>query len=461
MKRPLHISKLIGALTLLSTNVIANEKPNIIFILCDDGGYADFGFQGSKQFRTPNLDILAQSGVILDQLYVTDAGMYQQRFGIEENNVPGYMSENGLTGSDMGVPTNIPFISDHLKKQGYQCAVFGKWHLGGDDEYHPFKRGFDHFVGFRDGARSFYAYNDLTKLTQNEPMKRLEYGFENYKEPTKYLTDLLADETCNYIDKHSDKPMFIYLAFNAVHSPLEIDPEAIKQFPNLKGKRQKLAAMAWSMDQACGRIFAKLKKKGIDENTIIVFTNDNGGPNGTNTSNYPLSGMKGTFLEGGIRVPGIISYPKVIKANTRYPYPISFFDFLPTFTTLAGCPPLKEGSTDGVNILPYITGQKSDRPHQTLFWKCEVRGVVRDGDWKFMRFPDRPAELYDISKDQGEQNNLASQHPELMSKYYKMLFNWEMTLDRPRWMLQRKYEQRVLEQFYEQKEYRHPQEQKF
>ncbi|MFR9605340.1 MAG: sulfatase/phosphatase domain-containing protein, partial [Rikenellaceae bacterium] len=173
----------------------------------------------------------------------------------------------------------------------------------------------------------------------------------------------------------------------------------------------------------------------------------------------PLSGMKATFLEGGIRVPGIISYPGVIEANTRYSQPISFLDFFPTFTNLAGCQPTTNKDLDGVDILPFITGTNTNRPHQTLFWKCENRGALRDGDMKFMRFPDRPAELYDLSKDVGEHNNLASSHPELIKRYYKMLFDWEMTLDRPRWMLERKYEKRVIKEYYDREDYRYPKEQ--
>ena len=167
-----------------------------------------------------------------------------------------------------------------------------------------------------------------------------------------------------------------------------------------------------------------------------MFTNDNGGSNGTETSNYPLSGMKATFLEGGIRVPAIISYPGIIKKGSHYDKPTSFLDFLPTFINLAGYDKEIANPLDGVDIIPYLTGKNNGR------------------------FPDRPAELYNISKDEGEQNNLAEKHPELIRKYYKMLSDWEMTLDRPMWMLERKYEKRVLEQFYEQEEYRHPKEYK-
>ena len=448
------------------------EKPNIIFILSDDAGYADFGFQGSHQFSTPNLDKLSKLGVIFNQAYTTDAvsgpsraglmtGRYQQRFGIEENNVSGLMSTNGkCTKADMGVNLKERFISDYLSEVGYKCAIFGKWHLGSEDQYHPFKRGFDEFVGFRSGGRSFYPIAPK-KLEGDNFDKKLEYGFENYKEPKSYLTDVLGNEACKFIQANKNNSFFVYLAFNAVHSPLEIDPKDESKFATIKDpKRRKLAAMALSMDRAIGRVYDTLVKNGLEKNTILVFSNDNGGPHVTNTSNYPLRGMKATFLEGGIRVPAFMVYPGVIKENSRYAYPISFMDFLPTFANVAGAQLSSENPVDGVNLLPYLLGQNKERPHQTLYWKCEGRGVVRDGDMKFMRFPDRPAELYDISKDVTEKNNLAAQHPDLIKKYYEMLSDWEMTLSRPVWMLQRKYEKRILQEYYENEQYNNPIEQK-
>ncbi len=430
-----------------TANAIASEQPNIIFILSDDGGYADWGFQGSTQFKTPNLDKMAKQGMIFDQIYTTDAvsgpsraglmtGRYQQRFGIEENNVPRLMSENGRqTMHDMGVPLDEKFISDYLSEAGYKCAIFGKWHLGTEDQYHPLNRGYDTFIGFRSGARSYHAYKP-EQVAGDKYDNKLEYGFGEYREPECYMTDLLSDAACKYVTENKENPFFIYLSFNAVHAPLDIDPKDKDVFSNIKDpKRKKLAAMALSMDRGVGRLWETLKKEGLDKNTIIVFSNDNGGPNGTNTSNYPLSGMKATFLEGGIRVPGFIIYPGEVKRGTRYSYPVSFLDFLPTFANAAGAEIAEDAALDGVDLLPYLTGKNKERPHQTLYWKCENRGVVRDGDWKFMRFPDRPAELYDISKDEGEHNNLAAQHPELIKKYYTMLFDWEMTLERPRWML--------------------------
>lgn len=427
-----------------------SSQPNIILIFADDAGYADFGFQGSKEMKTPHLDKLAKSGVIFDQGYVSDAtcgpsraglitGKYQQRFGYEEINVPGYMSKNsGLLGDDMGLPLDQNTMADYLKSKGYATAVYGKWHLGDADRYHPLKRGFDEFYGFRGGDRSYFEYKDTSRVHHD---KRMERGFGKFEEPKGYATDVFAQETISFIERNQDQPFFIYLAFNAVHTPMEATEKDLQQFPNLTGKRQELAAMTLAMDRACGKIFKTLKSLELDENTIIVFTNDNGGPTDKNASiNKPLSGTKSNHLEGGIRVPFVMSWPNGLKKNTTYNYPISTLDLLPTFYAAAGGDMKDLDDHDGVNLLPYLRGENQGRPHEYMYWKKETRAVIREGDWKLIRMPDRPAELYDLSKDIAEHNNLSLEHPERVKSMFKKLFEWELTLERPLWLLDRKYE---------------------
>lgn len=431
--------------------VQSQSKPNIVFILSDDAGYADFGFQGSKEFKTPHLDKLAKQSVKFTQAYVSAAvcgpsraglltGMYQQRFGIEENNVPGYMSHSSkLIGDEMGLPLHLKTIADYLKPLGYKSQILGKWHLGNADRYHPLKRGFDEFYGFRGGARSYYEFNEEDKIKRLAD--RLERGFGNFKESEEYLTDALANEAISFIEKNKNQPFFVYLSFNAVHTPMEARKDDLEKFPNLKGKRKTLAAMTLGLDRACGRVLDKIKELGLDENTIIVFTNDNGGPTDTNASvNDPLSGTKANHLEGGIRVPFLMSWPKNIKVNKTYNYPISTLDLLPTFVAAAGGDIQKIKGLDGVDLLPYIKGEKNERPHELLYWKKENRGAVRFNDWKLIRFPDRPAELYNLNEDISEINNLAAIYPDKVKSLYKKLFNWELTLERPLWELKRLYE---------------------
>ncbi|ADV47767.1 N-acetylgalactosamine-6-sulfatase [Cellulophaga algicola DSM 14237] len=433
----------------------AQEKPNIIFLFSDDAGFADFGFQGSTEMKTPNLDKLANSGVKFTQGYVTDAtcgpsraglitGKYQQRFGYEEINVPGYMSENSkFLADDMGLPLDQLTIGDYLKKLGYNTAMYGKWHLGNADRFHPMNRGFDEFYGFRGGARSYFGYDVASSAHHDTKMER---GFGNFEEPQEYVTDALADEAISFIEKNKKNPFFIYLAFNAVHTPMEATKEDLNQFPNLTGKRKELAAMTLALDRACGRVLDKLKQLGLDKNTIIVFSNDNGGPTDKNASlNLPLSGTKSNHLEGGIRVPFLMSWPKHIQPKTTYTFPISTMDLLPTFYAAGGGNTKDLQEIDGINLMPYISGEIKERPHQTLFWKKEVRLAFREGDWKLIRFADRPAELYDLSKDITEQDDLAATNPERVKSMFKKMFEWESTLERPLWMLKRSFENYDIE----------------
>lgn len=432
------------------------KKTNIIFLFSDDAGYHDFGFQGSKTFATPNLDKLASEGVRFHQAYTTAAvcgpsraglltGKYQQRFGIEENNVPGYMSPSSkLLGDEMGLPLDEKTMADYLGKLGYTSIVLGKWHLGNAEKYHPLHRGFDEFYGFRGGARSFWALTQAQAA--DRPENRLEKGYENFEEPNGYLTDAIGDEACDFIERHKNKPFFMYVSFNAVHTPLQATKEdlALVQNLGLTPKRTLLAAMNIAMDRACGSILDKIKELGLEDNTLVVFANDNGGPDGPETCNYPLSGCKSNHLEGGIRVPCVMKWPNVIKPGTEYEPSVSMLDMLPTFVNVAGGNASKIAGLDGVDLLPYVTGKVKSDPHKTLFWKKENRGVVRQGDWKMLRYPDRPAELYNIKKDITERNNLAYKHPEKVREMFTLLFNWESELERPLWQLKRVYETNAM-----------------
>lgn len=430
------------------------SRPNIILILADDAGYADFGFQGSQEFHTPHLDRLAASGIRCEQAYVTAAvcgpsraglltGRYQQRFGFEENNVPGYMSAAGTMGDDMGLPLDQQTIADYLQEIGYRTALIGKWHQGNADRFHPTKRGFDTFYGFRGGARSYHPYGPGNPAPSAE--RRLEQGMGIYAEADTYLTDALAAAAVDFVQRHQDQPFFLMLSFNAVHTPMMALEGDMAHFPELRGKRRKLAAMALAMDRACGQLIDTLEGLGIRDQTLIIFTNDNGGPSDTNASkNDPLSGTKANHLEGGIRVPFLISWPDALPARQRYAYPISTLDILPTIWAATEADSPAPDSVDGTNLLPFLSGEQKERPHQTLYWKKETRAAIRDGDWKLLRFPDRPAELYYVSADISETHNLALQNPEKVAALYQQLFAWELTLERARWQLLRKYEGKAM-----------------
>ncbi len=438
------------------------QKKNVILLFADDAGYHDFGFHGSQTFKTPNLDKLASEGVVFKQAYTTAAvcgpsraglltGMYQQRFGFEENNVPGYMSESSkLMGDEMGLPAHLKTIADYLKPLGHQSIILGKWHMGNADRYHPLSRGFDEFYGFRGGARSFWPLTEQQAVER--PENRMERGFAKYEEPDEYLTDALANEACDFIDRNNENPFFMYVSFNAVHTPLHAKDQDLMLVKGLDGKRRLLAAMTMAMDRACGMILDKLREHGLEENTLVVFSNDNGGPAGSMTSNYPLSGCKSNNLEGGIRVPFIMKLPGEIKAGSTFEDPVSMLDLLPTFVNAAGGKASEIEGLDGVDLIPYVTGENRSAPHDVLFWKKENRGIVRRGDWKMLRFPDRPAELYNITKDETESNNLAYKHPDKVREMFKVLWHWESQLERPLFMLERVYEVNAMKRMDQRRE---------
>jgi len=459
MIRHLLLTFVIFVAVTSSKCVYAEEKatqPNIVVLFSDDAGYADFGFHGSHEMLTPRLDALARNGVRFKQAYVTDAtcgpsraglltGRYQQRFGFEENNVPGYMSKNSAADDvDMGIPLSIPTMGNYLQTLGYATAFYGKWHVGGADKFHPTNRGFDEFYGFRGGARSYFAYSKDAPTN----LDWMERNLSNYQEHEGYLTDVLADETINFIERKAKakQPFFAFVSFNAVHTPMDAKPEDLALFPDLKGNRKTLAAMTYAMDRASGRIIDKLKALNIDQNTLVIFTNDNGGPTDRNaSSNAPLSGSKSNHFEGGIRVPFVMKWPQKIAKNSTYQYPISTLDLLPTLYRAANGNEQELTDIDGVDLMPYLQGNNTGRPHDILYWKKDVRGTIRMGDWKMMRFPDRPAQLYHIPSDLHESNDLAAKNPEIVKKMFKKLFEWESTLERPRWLLQRKFENYDIE----------------
>lgn len=434
-----------------NNNRTDGRKPNIVLLFADDAGYHDFGFHGSKVMKTPHLDRLAQDGMTFTQAYVSDptcgpsragllTGRYQHRFGFEENNVPNYMSASSkFLGADMGIPLTEKTMGDRMKALGYKTAIFGKWHVGGADRFHPTKRGFDEFYGFRGGRRSYFKRP--IEGTIQEDLEYMERGFGELAETDTYLTDALGNAAVEFIEDNQDQPFLIYLSFNAPHTPMDATPEDLAQFPNLEGTRKINAAMTLAMDRASGNVLDKLDELGLSENTLVIFTNDNGGPTDQNAgNNYPFSGTKSNHLEGGIRVPFIAKWPGIIPESSQYEFPVSTLDLLPTFVAAGGGNVDELENVDGVDLIPHITGQDDTRPHQTLYWKKDARASVRDGDWKLIRFPDRPAELYDLSRDITEQISLADKHPGKVRELYKKIYDWEKTLAQPMWQLDRKWE---------------------
>ena len=332
----------------------ASAKPNILLIVGDDMGYADVGFHGCKDIPTPNLDALAASGVRFTSGYVTGpycsptragllTGRYQTRFGHEFN--PG--------GQDTGLPLTETTLADRLKAAGYATGLVGKWHLGAEAAMHPQKRGFDEFFGFLGGAHSYFKAGGILRGT--EPVSEMDY-----------TTDAFGREAVAFIERHKGEPWFLYLAFNAVHTPMDATEDRLARFPNIADKqRRTYSAMMLAMDEVVGRVRRKLSEVGLERNTLVTFISDNGGPampgvtvNGSR--NDPLRGSKRTTLEGGIRVPFIISWPGHVKPGV-FGSPAVQLDLHATALAAAGVAAKPEWKLDGVNLLPFLSGEKAGR----------------------------------------------------------------------------------------------------
>lgn len=439
--------------TPIVTSAKVISKPNIIVILSDDAGYKDFGFTGSKEFKTPNLDKLATQGTVFTNAYVASSvcgpsraglltGKYPQRYGFLHNNVPGCVDKKaGLYGRNMGLPLNQKTIADYLKSAGYTSMIVGKWHQGHAMRFHPLNRGFDEFYGFLGGARNYFA---TQKVSEEH---RLWHNMDTLPEPETYLTDLFAEKSCDFIKSNRRKPFFLFLSFNAVHSPYQAKERDIKKFSQISKQRRTLAAMTWSMDEAIGKVLSQVKKSGIEENTIIIFLNDNGGVSYYGADNSPFSGCKSTYLEGGIRVPFIIKWPKKLASNSTYKYPITLMDILPTMLSAAGVN-YKSELFDGVDILPYLTSENYEKPHKTLYWKGDGPfSAMREDNWKLIKMPDRLPELYNLDNDSSEINNLANDYPEITKRLLKKLYDWEFKMAQPRWQLKKMYEKYAIKRF--------------
>lgn len=405
------------------------RRPNIVILLADDLGYADVGFHGCKDIPTPNIDKLAKSGVRFTSGYVSGpycsptragllTGRYQTRFGHEFN--PG--------GAKQGLPLDQTTIAQRFRALGYATALIGKWHLGGDAKMHPTERGFQEYFGFLGGAHSYFPGKGKDILRGNTPVEEKEY-----------LTDALGREACAFIDKNAKEPFFLYLAFNAVHTPMEATQKYLDRFPNLKaGQRKTYCAMMSAMDDAIGKVLDKLREKGLEEDTIIFFFSDNGGPTMVGTTingsiNFPLRGSKRQLLEGGVRVPFLMAWKGRLPAGKTYDQPIIQLDILPTALTAAGAEIKSDWKLDGVDLMPFLEGKKNEPPHEALFWRFGDQMAMRKGDMKMVRYDSTGIHLYNLKDDIGESKDLAAGQPELLRAMQSAWGEWDKGNVAPLW----------------------------
>jgi arylsulfatase A-like enzyme len=410
----------------------AEKQPNIVFFLVDDLGYADCGFNGGKEIRTPVIDRLAASGTVIESHYVQPVcsptraalltGRYPTHTGVYTIVSPG---------ASWGLPLGERTLAEALRSAGYRTALTGKWHLGEFEKaYQPNARGFDHQYGHFFGMLDYFTHERMNKLDwfrNGEALK--EEG---------YTTHLIATEACRLIETGDKaKPLFLYVPFNGVHSPFQVPDEYVKPYAHLQGNRQKLAGMLAAVDEAIGRIEASLRQAGMLEETLIVFSSDNGGPHPGN--NTPLRDFKGSIFEGGVRAAAFATWPGRVPSGARVREPMHMVDWYPTLLGIAGASTEQKLPIDGRDVWPMLT-KGAPSPHDAILsvsTQGPKRAAVRMGDWKLLVSGDvgtdgdegntagkarrrgqravgkyEPVALYNIVDDPSESKNLATQEPD-------------------------------------------------
>jgi len=459
--------KLLVGLLLASLAFAQPRQPNIVVIVADDLGYGELSIQGNAEIPTPHIDSIAGGGVRFTNGYVTApncspsragllTGRYGTRFGHEFNPIGA-----GNVEPNAGLPLTETLFPQLLHDVGYATSLVGKWHLGGTAPYHPQRRGFDDFYGFtheghyfvpppwegvttmlrrrslpggEEGRKQFGSVVYSTHMGHDEPPYDADNPIVRNSQPVAeetYLTDAITREAIGRIDAYQERPFFLMVAYNAVHSPLQGADADMQRFAHIGDIHRRIfAAMLANLDDGVGEILAAIHDRGLDDDTLVIFISDNGGPTRELTSsNLPLRGGKGDVYEGGLRVPFMMKWPGKLPAGQVENRPVMSLDIAATALALAGAEPRKP--LDGVNLMPYLADGAAGRPHEEFFWRQGPRIAVRVGDWKLLRNDRRNAdawELYNLSDDLAETNNLFGQIPERGAALREALerFNGEM-----------------------------------
>lgn len=447
-----RIQLIVGTLTFLCAGVLrasAETKPNILVIVADDLGYADIGIHGGKDVSTPNIDALAASGVRCTSGYVPAPYCSPSRAGFLTGRSPSRFGHefNPHVGDEttLGLPLNERTIADNLRGAGYATGLIGKWHQGYSPAHHPQSRGFDDYFGFIVGGHNYLLHKDAEAKFGSAHSHDMIYRSRELLKLEGYTTDLFTDEALGFMDRHADKPWFLYLAYNAVHTPLEVLEKYGARVPAsiTDPERRGYLSLLIGLDDAIGRITARLRETGRDKNTLIFFFSDNGGAGrkpflAYNTGiNAPLRGDKGQTLEGGIRVPFFVSWPGKLPAGKTYDPLVSTLDIMPTACAVAGAK--ADADLDGVNLLPHLTGEAAAAPHDALYWRFGPQKAIRKGNWKLVDARDFEAktqsgwQLYNLSKDIGEKNDLAAANPQLVAELSAAWATWNARNIAPLW----------------------------
>jgi arylsulfatase A-like enzyme len=401
----------LALLAILPATALAADKPNIILLIADDLGRNDVGFMGGRDIKTPHLDALAASGAILNHFYVQPVctptraalltGRYPMRHGLQVGVIRPWHTH--------GLPLDERTLPQALKEAGYTTSMSGKWHLGSADKsFFPTSRGFDHHLGHLFGAIDYFTHIRDGKLDwyrDGEPLKQ-----------DGYATHLIAADAANTIrHQPKDKPLFLYVAFNAVHAPHQVPDKYTEPYKHLRGVRRTYAGMLAAMDEGVGQITAAIDGTGRRDNTLFIFASDNGGPQpGRVTDNGPLRAGKGTLYDGGVRVCAFAAWQGRIKPNTTIDHPLHIADWYPTLLNLTGAPLQQKLPLDGKDIWPVLT-QGAPSPHEDILIHAEpTRGALRAGDWKLVITRDN-VELFNLAADPSEKTNLADKEPDRLA----------------------------------------------
>jgi arylsulfatase A-like enzyme len=463
----------------------SQRPPNIIVILADDLGINDVTTHGggyaAQGAPTPHIDSIARDGVRFDRGYAGAAvctvsraalmtGRYPWRFGVEFTPVPGAMGRvaGKLYGdsdplhppvidekiaartksfNDLGMPASEQTLAELLKARGYHNIHIGKWHLGSTAEMRPNNQGFDESLFMESGlylpvndarvVNSKQDFDPIDKFLWSNMRFGVSYNAGKWFEPSKYLTDYFTDEAVTAIKRNKNQPFFLYLAHWGVHTPLQASKADYDALPHISDHRRRVyAAMVRSVDRSVGRVLQTLREEGLDDNTIVVFTSDNGAPGyiGLPELNKPYRGWKLTQFEGGVRVPYVAKWPGRIVAGTQYPQPVSHIDLLPTLAAAAGASVPKDRVIDGVNLLPFLGKDARTQPQRPLFWRDGPLRSVQEQGWKLI-VSERPKKdwLFNLNQDPTEQVNLAAQQPQKMAQLKTLLQAHHAGMPPPLW----------------------------
>ena len=461
------------------------RPPNVVVIMADDLGFNDVSTFGggltAQGVPTPNIDAISQAGVRFDQGYASAAvcspsraalltGRYASRFGFEFTPTPGAMAKvapmlelggtrlrevithpevtNRIASfNELGVPASEITLAELLKARGYHTVHLGKWHLGGTPEMRPNNQGFDESLYMESGlylpeddpnvVNAKIGFDPIDAFLWPNMRFAVSYNAGRWFEPRNYLTDYLTDEAVTAIQQNRHQPFFIYLAHWGVHTPMQAAKVDYDALSNITDHTERVhAAMVRAIDRSVGKVLQALRDEGLEDNTIVIFTSDNGGPGyvGLPQLNKPFRGWKLTQFEGGLRVPFVAQWPGHIPAGSRYQQPVTSRDILPTVVAAAGGQLPTDRPLDGINLLPYLAAGAPLQPPRNLFWRDGSYQAVRAGDWKLQQAarPDK-VWLYNLQDDPTEQHNLATAQPAKVVELQALLAAHNGQMQPPAW----------------------------